>query len=75
MAQKAGFTDDATSARTFSRRACADLAAPEYQASKTKAPDAAAASGALMKSTIEESYFFAALTGSLTPSTVANSTL
>ena len=51
-------------------------AAPEPWSRQGKAPDATAASEALMKpNDPKRAYFFAALTGSLTPSTVANSTL
>jgi hypothetical protein len=51
-------------------------AAPEPWSRQGEAPDATAASEALMKpNDPKRAYFFAALTGSLTPSTVANSTL
>src|SRR4051794_34428035 len=51
-------------------------AGPGPRSRQGKAPDATAAPEALMKpNDPKRAYFFAALTGSLTPSTVSNSTL
>jgi hypothetical protein len=66
MAQKMGFADDATSARTLSLPST-DRATPERSSRQSKAPDATAASEGLTESTIRIGLLFRGLDRILYP--------